>query len=74
LGARNSKDRNRIAKIGHGHLWPREENLSFNNNYKYLLFISIYYWVDASAGRLLVPEGIIHPVFSVSALTGRYLI
>ena len=25
-----------------------------------------YYWVDTSAGELLVPEGIIRPVVSVS--------
>jgi len=28
-----------------------------------------YHWVDTSAGGLLVPEGIIRPVVSVSALT-----
>ena len=28
-----------------------------------------YHWIDTSAGGLLVPEGIIHPVFSVS-ITG----
>jgi len=28
-----------------------------------------YHWVDTSAGRLLVPEGIIHPVVSTSAPT-----
>ena len=28
-----------------------------------------YHWVDISAGGLLVPYGIIHPVVSVSALT-----
>ena len=27
------------------------------------------HWVDTSAGGLLVPEGIVHPVVSVSALT-----
>ena len=24
---------NRIAKVGYGHQCPREENLTFNNNY-----------------------------------------
>jgi hypothetical protein len=28
-----------------------------------------YHWVDGSAGGLFVPEGIIHPVVSASALT-----
>ena len=28
-----------------------------------------YHWVDTSAGGLLVPEGIIRPVVSASALT-----
>jgi hypothetical protein len=28
-----------------------------------------YHWVDTSAGELLVPEGIIRPVVSASALT-----
>jgi hypothetical protein len=28
-----------------------------------------YHWVDTSADGLLVPEGIIHPVVSASALT-----
>jgi hypothetical protein len=28
-----------------------------------------YHWVDTSAGGLLVPEGIIQPVVSASALT-----
>jgi len=34
-----------------------------------------YHWVDTSAGGLLVPEGIILPVVSVSSLTWfiRYL-
>ena len=34
-----------------------------------------YHWVDTSVGGLLVPEGIIHPVVSVLALTWfiRYL-
>jgi hypothetical protein len=27
------------------------------------------HWVDTSAGKLLVPDGIIRPVISVSALT-----
>jgi hypothetical protein len=27
-----------------------------------------YHWVDTSAGELLVPDGIIHPVVSVAAL------
>jgi hypothetical protein len=29
---RKPKGQDRIAKIGYGHLWLREENLSFNNN------------------------------------------
>jgi len=33
LGARNLKVINRITKIGYGHLYLREENISFNNNY-----------------------------------------
>jgi hypothetical protein len=24
-----------IGKLGYGHIWLREENLSFNNNYMY---------------------------------------
>jgi hypothetical protein len=32
LGAIKLKGPNRIAKISHGHLYLREENLSFNNN------------------------------------------
>ena len=28
-----------------------------------------YHWVDTSAGKLLVPEGIIRPVVSAAALT-----
>jgi len=36
-----------------------------------ILFLRFYYyhWVDTSAGGLLVPEGIIHPIVGVSALT-----
>jgi hypothetical protein len=33
------------------------------------LLLNIYYWVDTSAGGLLVPESIIHPVVRLSALT-----
>jgi hypothetical protein len=33
LGASKPKVINRIAKISQGHVWLREENLSFNNNY-----------------------------------------
>jgi hypothetical protein len=34
-------------------------------------YLSVYYcyWVKTSAGGLLVPEGIIRPVVSVSAMT-----
>ena len=41
---------------------------------RYLRFY-YYHWVDTSAGGLLVPEGIIHPVVTVSVLTWfiRYL-
>ena len=28
-----------------------------------------YHWVDATAVRLLVPEGIVHPVVNASVLT-----
>ena len=36
-----------------------------------ILFLRFYYyhWVDTFAGGLLVPDGIIHPVVGVSALT-----
>jgi hypothetical protein len=33
------------------------------------LFFYYYHWVHTTAGGLLVPEGIIRPVVSVSALT-----
>jgi hypothetical protein len=33
------------------------------------IFPNDYHWVDTAAGGLLVPEGIIHPVVSVS-ITG----
>jgi hypothetical protein len=33
LGAIKPKGINRIAKIGYGHIFLREENLSFINNY-----------------------------------------
>jgi hypothetical protein len=33
FGARKPKDLNRIAKFRYGHLYQREENLSFNNLY-----------------------------------------
>ena len=32
-------------------------------------YFSYYHWIDASVGVLLVPEGIIHPVVSGSALS-----
>jgi len=32
-------------------------------------FSKVYYWVDSSAGGLLVPEGIIRPVVSALVLT-----
>jgi hypothetical protein len=31
-------------------------------------YLRVYHWVDTSAGRLLVSEGIIRPVVSVSVL------
>jgi hypothetical protein len=34
-----------------------------------IIFLRVYHWLDTSAGRLLVPEGIIRPVVSVSVLT-----
>jgi hypothetical protein len=39
-----------------------------------LIFLRFYYyhWVDTSASGLLVTEGIIHPVVSVSALNMVY--
>jgi hypothetical protein len=40
----------------------------------YILHLRFYYYhrVDTSAGRLLVPEGIIRPAVSVSALLVDY--
>ena len=38
------------------------------HQFRYLRFY-FYHWVDTSASELLVPEGIIHPVFSASTLT-----
>ena len=35
----------------------------------YIVYIHIFYWGSTSAGELLVPESIIRPVVSVSALT-----
>ena len=35
-------------------------------------FSKVYHWIDTSAGELLVPEGIIHPV--VSALVLKWFI
>jgi len=32
LGARKPQGQNRVDKSDYGHLWLREENLSFNNN------------------------------------------
>jgi len=37
--------------------------------YETLIILNYYHWVDTSVGGLLVPEGIIHPVVSVS-ITG----
>jgi hypothetical protein len=34
-----------------------------------IIYLRVYHWVDTSAGRLLVSEGIIRPVVSVSVLT-----
>jgi hypothetical protein len=31
--------------------------------------LDIYHWIDTSAGRLLVPEGVIRPVVRDSAMT-----
>ena len=33
------------------------------------IWYNYYHWIDTSAGGLLIPEGIIRPVVSVSALT-----
>jgi hypothetical protein len=38
-------------------------------HYNWYLHLYYYHWVDTSAGGLLVPEGIIRPVGSGSALT-----
>ena len=45
-----------------------------HTNLRYLHFY-YYHWVDTSGGGLLVPEGIVRPVVSVSVLTWfiRYL-
>jgi hypothetical protein len=34
-----------------------------------IIYLRVYHWVDTSAGRLLVSEGIIRAVVSVSVLT-----
>ena len=41
---------------------------SLKNHLYYSLRFSYYHWVDASAGGLLVPEGITSPVASTSVL------
>ena len=48
-----------------------EEGYSTNESCALYLNICFYHyhWVDTSAGGLLVPEGIIRPVISASALT-----
>jgi hypothetical protein len=42
----------------------------------YIYVFYYYHWVDTSAGGLLVPDGIIRPVGSASALTlfSRYIV
>ena len=48
---------------------PVISNLKKENYRLYYLRFYYYHWVDASADGLLVPEGIIRPIVSVSALT-----
>jgi hypothetical protein len=42
-----------------------------DSTHSFIWYLRFYYtrWVDITAGVLLVPEGIIHPVITVSALT-----
>ena len=44
FGSKITKWANRIAKVRKGHLWLREENLSFNNNY-----LSLRNWLGRKA-------------------------
>jgi len=52
------------------YLTEKQQIPFYNKLYRVFCFRFYYYhWVDISAGGLLVPEGIMHPVVSVSALT-----
>ena len=56
-----------FESIDYEHVWWRYSRNVFACIIRYLLF-NYYHWVDTSHDGLLVPEGIIHPVVSVSAM------
>ena len=58
MGARQPKGLNRIANVGEGHIYLREEYLSFNNNHMiYELYISIknMYKIVSLVSNLIKP-------------------
>ena len=56
--------------FGHERIWWRLIQKSTSYAIKLVSILFYYYhWVDTTAGGLLVPEGIIRPVVSASALT-----